>query len=84
MDVKKTDIKKTKRAPIIAAGVTIIFFMFMIAFMCWTELNDPETPIGFVVLVVIIVLSMIVGVFLALKQRLKEIDGGEINEASKY
>ncbi len=84
MDVKKTDIKKTKRAPIIAAGVTIIFFMFMIAFMCWAELNDPETPIGFVALMVIILLSMIVGVLLALKQRLKEIDGGEINEASKY
>ena len=52
--------------------------------MCWAEINDPETPIGFVALMVIILLSMIVGVLLALKQRLKEIDGGEINEASKY
>ena len=31
MDVNKTDIKKTKRGPIIAAGVSIIFLSFMIA-----------------------------------------------------
>ena len=84
MDVKKTDVKKTKRAPIIAAGVTIIFFISMIAFMCWAEINDPETPIGLAFIFIVIFAAMIVGVLLALKQRLHEIDGGEINEASKY
>ena len=33
---------------------------------------------------VLLFVSMIVGVLLALRQRLKEIDGGEINEARKY
>jgi len=84
MDVKKTDIKRTKRAPIIAASVTILFFICMIAFMCWSELNDPETPIGLAAFMVVIFLAVIVGVLLALKQRLKEIEEGEINEASKY
>ena len=84
MDVNKTDIKKTKRGPIIAAGVSIIFFILMIVFMCWTKSADEETPIGLVVVMVLLFVSMIVGVLLALRQRLKEIDGGEINEARKY
>lgn len=81
---KELDIMKEMCKEMIDAGVIIIFFMSMITFMCWAELNDPETPIGFVALMVIILLSMIVGVLLALKQRLKEIEEGEINEASKY
>ncbi len=84
MDVKGTDIKKTKRAPIIAAGVSILFFICIILFMCWVEIYDSETPIGLVIFTIVIFAAMIVGVLLALKQRLKEIDGGEIDEASKY
>ena len=56
----------------------------MIVFMCWTKSADEETPIGLVVVMVLLFVSMIVGVLLALRQRLKEIDGGEINEARKY
>ena len=33
---------------------------------------------------IIIALFFIIGIFLALRERLKEIDGGELNEASKY
>lgn len=84
MDVNKTDIKKTKRGPIIAAGVCILFFILMIVFMCWTKSADEDTPIGLVVVMVLLFVSMIVGVLLALRQRLREIDGGEINEARKY
>ncbi len=84
MDVNKTDIKKSKRGPIIAATVSIIFFVAMIVFIGWDEFTDPETPIGFVVVIVLLFTAMIVGTLIALKERLKEIEGGEINEARKY
>lgn len=84
MDVNKTDIKKSKRGPIIAATVSIIFFVAMIVFIGWAEFTDPETPIGFVVVIVLLFTAMIVGTLIALKERLKEIEGGEINEARKY
>lgn len=84
MDVNKTDIKKTKRGPIIAATVSILFFIAMIVFIGWAEFTDPETPIGFVIAVVVLFVAMIIGTIAALKERLKEIEGGEINEARKY
>ena len=69
MDVNKTDIKKTKRGPIIAATVCILFFVAML---------------GFIAIIVVLFGAMIVGTVIALKQRLKEIEGGEIYEARKY
>lgn len=84
MDVNKTDIKKTKRGPIIAATVCILFFVAMLGFIGWAELADPETPIGFVVIMFVLFIAMIVGTLFALKERLKEIEGGEIYEARKY
>ena len=56
----------------------------MIIFIGWAEFKDPETPIGFVIAIVALFGAMIVGTLLALKERLKEIEGGEINEARKY
>jgi DNA-binding transcriptional MerR regulator len=84
MDVNKTDIKKTKRGPIVAATVCILFFVAMLGFIGWAELADPETPIGFVLIMFVLFIAMIVGTLFALKERLKEIEGGEINEARKY
>ncbi|MCR5100233.1 MAG: MerR family transcriptional regulator [Butyrivibrio sp.] len=84
MDVKKTDIKKSKRAPIIAAAVFIMFMLAMIIIMIWAKFADPEMPFGFLIFSIVLFGSMIAGVILALKQRLKEIEGGELNEASKY
>ena len=84
MDVNKTDIKKTKRGPIIAATVCILFFVAMLGFIGWAEIADPETPIGFVLIMFVLFIAMIVGTLFALKERLKEIEGGEIYEARKY
>ena len=84
MDVNKTDIKKSKRGPIIAATVSILFFVAMLGFIGWAEIADPETPIGFVLIMFVLFIAMIVGTLIALKERLKEIEGGEINEARKY
>ena len=84
MDVNKTDINKSKRGPIIAAVVSIVFFLAMIIFICLTAMSDPDTPLGFIAIIVVLFGAMIVGTVIALKQRLKEIEGGEIYEARKY
>ena len=84
MDVNKTDINKSKRGPIIAAVVSIVFFLAMIIFICLTAMSDPDTPFGFIAIIVVLFGAMIVGTVIALKQRLKEIEGGEIYEARKY
>ena len=83
MDVRKTDVKKVKRGPIIAAVVAILFMIAMIILVIWMDRIDPA-PLGFIILLIAIFIAIIVGVFLALKERLKEIDGGELDEASKY
>ena len=84
MDVNKTDIKKSKQGPIIAAVVSIVFFLSIIVFICLTAMGDPDTPFGFIAFIVVLFGAMIVGTVIALKQRLKEIEGGEIYEARKY
>ncbi len=84
MDVNKTDIKKSKQGPIIAAIVSIVFFIAMIVVIGFTALSDPDTPMGFIAIIIALFITMIVGTIVALKQRLKEIDGGELNEARKY
>ncbi len=84
MDVNKTDIKKSKQGPIIAATVSIVFFIAMIVVIGFTALGDPDTPFGFIAIIIALFIAMIVGTIVALKQRLKEIDGGELNEARKY
>ena len=84
MDVKKTDVKKVKRGPIIAATVCIAFMLAMMILVGWLSMTDEETPLGFIAIIMAVFLAVIVGTGVALKQRLKEIDGGELNEASKY
>jgi DNA-binding transcriptional MerR regulator len=83
MDVRKTDVKKVKRGPIIAAVVAILFMIAMIILVIWMDRIDPA-PFGFIILMIAIFIAIIIGVFLALRERLKEIDGGELDEASKY
>lgn len=84
MDINQIDVKKKKRGPIIAAIVCILFMAAMIILMFWSKVEDPSTPILLIVITVAIFGSMMIGVCIALGQRLKEIDGGEEHEASKY
>ncbi|SFO18989.1 DNA-binding transcriptional regulator, MerR family [Pseudobutyrivibrio sp. UC1225] len=84
MDINKIDVKKAKRGPKIAASVFIIIMIAFIALMVLGKITDPETPMFFIILMIGLCAAAIIGVSLALSQRLKEIDGGEQNEANKY
>lgn len=83
MDIGKSDIINKKRSSMIASAVMVIFMTALIALLIWAEIKDP-LPAGIFIFIVIIPAAVIVGVFLALKQRLQEIEKGEENEASKY
>jgi DNA-binding transcriptional MerR regulator len=79
----KQDVKKKKAGPIIAAVAVIAVILAWASFIIWGNSVDPM-PVGVMIILMAIPVVIILGVAIALKQRLKEIDGGEENEASKY
>ena len=62
--------------------MTLLMFLMM-GLVLWGNTQDP-LPIGILLIILAIPGVVVVGVVLALKQRLKEIEGGEEDEASKY
>lgn len=82
MDIKKSDQKK-KHGPILAAIVMIALMLALVLIFLWGYRTDP-IPLGLLVFFIAIPCVVIVGVLLALRERFKEIEGGEENEAAKY
>ncbi len=77
------DKRKKKTGPIVAAAVWIAFFAAILALMIWGYTVDP-IPWPIIALLAGIMIALICGVLLALRERMKEIDGGEEDEAVKY
>lgn len=84
MDVNSTDTrrKKTRGAVIGAASMTIIMAA-VIGLVLWGYMQDP-IPIGLLALIIAAPAAVIIGTLTALAGRIKEIKGGEEDEASKY
>ena len=74
--------KKTAGALIGAFSMTVIMAAIII-FMLWAHLQDP-LPIGLLVFIIAAPVIIIIGTMAALIGRIKEIKGGEEDEASKY
>ena len=84
MDVNKTDVHKKKRnGAIIGAAVMILLMLITIVIVFWANTKDP-IPLGMLLFIVGIPAVIIVGTLVALAGRMKEIEGGEEDEASKY
>ncbi len=81
VNIKAVD--KKKSAPIIAAGFMIIMMIFTIILLLWASTVD-SIPLILLLLFLSFPSAIIVGVLFALKERMKQIDGGEEDEASKY
>lgn len=84
----RNDIKKRKRlAPILCAAIVIAFLLAYLMVFLYPILNE-ELGNGIAVLLMILcvlaLLAVIGGVILALRQRLREIEGGEEELARKY
>ena len=84
MDVNNTDThrKKTIGALIGAASMTAIMAA-IIGFMMWAHLQEP-LPLGLLIFIIAAPVVTIIGTIAALVGRIKEIKGGEEDEASKY
>lgn len=78
--------KNIKRGAIFSALAVVAFFALYLALLATAILEAPSDVIGWVAVILAgsVFVAIIVGVLLALFQRLKEIDGGEEEDARKY
>ena len=83
MDPKQDAKRKKMVGPIIAAAVFVVLFGVFLWMVLWSNSVDP-VPLPFVLVMILIFVAMIVGVLLALRQRIREIKGGEEDEALHY
>ena len=83
MNIQKYDVKKTRTGAIIAAIVFIAIMIGLVAAVIWGQITEP-LPIGLFIFIEAIPLAVIIGVIIALVQRIKELKGGEYDEARKY
>lgn len=84
MNVNKTDVHKKKRTgAIVGAAVMTVLMLVTIIIVFWANAQDP-IPLGLLLLITGIPAVIIAGTLIALAGRMKEIEGGEEDEASKY
>ena len=84
MNVNKTDMHKKKRTgAIVGAAVMTVLMLVTIIIVFWANAQDP-IPLGLLLLITGIPAVIIAGTLIALAGRMKEIEGGEEDEASKY
>lgn len=82
-----TDQRRKKRAPIICAILFIAILAIYLATFIYALIDisyGAVIAVCFVALYGLIILAVIFGILAALRQRLKEIEGGEEEIASKY
>ena len=83
MNVTKTDIAKKKRGARIAAIVMIVLVIIWDLIIVTASIYDPM-PLPVLLLMTVPATAVIVGVVIALRERIKEIDKGEEDEAADY
>lgn len=85
VNVGKIDIRMKKKLGAVFGGMIIVVFMiFMILLMNWTYRIDPEMPFVACLLLCGVPIIVIIGIIAAIRIRMKEINGGEEDEAAKY
>ncbi|MBR0161071.1 MAG: MerR family transcriptional regulator [Oscillospiraceae bacterium] len=83
MDTNRADVRKRQWGAWISATVMVAFLVFFIAVILWGNAQDPLPPV-LLVFILLIPVCTVVGVGIALAQRMKELKGGELDEAGKY
>ena len=86
VNVKRRDTRVRYAGPAVAAAVFVLLMAGIIALVVWGFSISPEEapPLGVVVVLAAIPGVFIIGVLLALWQRIKQIQGGEEDAASQY
>ena len=84
VNISKIDIHmKKKMGAIIGGAVMIVFMLFLIGMFLWGNSVDP-IPLGLLIVLVAIPVVIIVCIIGVLIGRIREIGGGEEDEAAKY
>ncbi len=86
-NIHVSDIKPMKYAGSIVAAIVITTLMVAIFFLIlWAMITEPEgrPPVPLMIIILAIPVMVILGLFLSLVQRIKEINNGEINDAKKF
>lgn len=83
MKAKNEKAKRKKTGAWIAALVILVQVSIEIALLVWAATAD-ELPVWLFLLILCIPVAIAVGVLAALRQRLREIEKGEEDEASEY
>ena len=87
MDKQKRDMKRRRYVmPVVMAVVMAVLMIALIWLFLWAFETDPAgaPPLPLLALFVIIPAVVILGVVIALVQRIREIDKGEEDDAKKY
>lgn len=84
VDIHKGDKRRQKKNAIVAAMIVVLIAMPGIIIPIWAYTVIPGMPLWLMVIIMLLPTLLITGILLALRERLKEIKGGELNEASKY
>lgn len=77
---------KGRGAVIVAALGTVVVALLFFGSLLWVMLEEDPIPavIGIMAVYAILGIAIIVGVLYAMVQRLREIEGGEEEDAKKY
>lgn len=86
MDKQKQDVKRRYVAPIVAAAVMAVLMAAMIWLFLWAVETDPAgtPPLPLLIVFLAIPAVVILGVGIALVQRLREIGRNEEDDAKQY
>ena len=86
VNIRKKDTMARYLGPVIAALVFVGLMGLTIAFLVWacTVVPVDRPPLGLLIFLIAAPMVVIVGVVLALIQRIKQIQGGEEDAASQY
>ena len=84
MNISRTDIHRKKTAgAALGALIMIVLMAYATGVMLWGNAQEP-LPLGILALIIGLPLVIIVCVIVVLSQRIREIKGGEEDEASEY
>ena len=78
--------RKKRAAPLVCAAVAATFLGLGLAALLLSlpDAGGEASVVLILALYALVILAMIAGVLLALRQRLREIEGGEEEDASQY
>lgn len=84
VNLSKVDIHMKKKMGAVIGGMVMMMLMaFIIGMILWGNSVDP-IPMGLLLFLIGIPAVIIVGIIIVMRGRVKEIEGGEEDEAAKY